>query len=53
MKARRIEKLESWSTYKHFETSSLEEAIELAKADKEDNWNHTEDDSVEYLLEEN
>ncbi len=49
----RIEKLESWSIYKHFEASSLEEAIALAKADKEENWNYTEDDSVDYFLEEN
>jgi len=46
----RVEKLESWSIYKHFEAQTLEEAIELAKADKEENWQYTEDDSVDYYL---
>ena len=46
----RVEKLESWSIYKHFEAATLEEAIELAKADKEENWQFTEDDSVDFYL---
>jgi len=46
----RVEKLESWSIYKHFDAPTLEEAIELAKADKEDNWQYSEDDSVDYYL---
>ena len=46
----RVEKLESWSICKYFEASTLEEAIELAKADKEENWQYVEDDSVDYFL---
>ena len=46
----RVEKLESWSIYKHFEAATLEEAIELAKADKEENWQYTEDDSVDFYF---
>ena len=46
----RVEKVESWSIYKHFEASTLEEAIEFAKVDKEENWQYTEDDSVDYYL---
>lgn len=49
----RIEKLESWSIYKYFDAASLEEAINLAKADREENWQYTEDDSVDYYLGEN
>ena len=45
-----VEKLESWSIYKHFEAPTLEEAIELAKADKEENWQYTEDDSVDFYF---
>ena len=46
----RIDKIESWSTFKHFEAENLEEAIELAKADKEENWQYSEDDSVDYFF---
>jgi hypothetical protein len=46
----RVQKLESWSIYKHFEAPTLEQAIELAKADKEENWQYTEDDSLDYFL---
>ena len=46
----RVEKLETWSIYKHFEASTLEEAIALAKADKEENWQYSEDDLVEYFF---
>ncbi len=49
----RVEKIESWSIYKYFDAPSLEEAIELAKADKQENWQYTEDDSVDYYLGEN
>ena len=49
----RVEKIESWSIYKYFDASSLEEAIELAKADKQENWQYTEDDSVDYYPGEN
>jgi hypothetical protein len=49
----RVTKLESWSIFKHFNAPTLEEAIELAKADKEENWQYTEDDSVDYFLGEN
>jgi hypothetical protein len=43
-----VEKLESWSIYKYFGAPTLEEAIELAKADKEENWQFTGDDLVDY-----
>ena len=46
----RVEKLESWSIYKYFDASTLEAAIELAKTDKQENWQYTEDDSVNYFL---
>ena len=46
----KIEKLESWSIYKFFEAKNLESAIELAKADKAEDWQYTEDDSVDYYL---
>ena len=49
----RVDKIESWSIYKHFDAPSLEAAIELAKADKQENWQYTEDDSVDYYLREN
>lgn len=45
-----VKKLESWSIYKHFEALTLEEAIEMAKADQEENWQYTEDDSADYYL---
>jgi len=45
-----IEKLESWSIYKHFEAPTLDAAIELAKSDKEENWQFLGDDSVDYFL---
>ena len=45
-----VEKLESWSIYKYFDAPTLDEAIELAKADKEENWQFTGDDSVDYFL---
>ena len=46
----RVEKIEPWSIYKHFEAPTLEQAIELAKADEQENWQFTEDDSVDYIL---
>jgi len=46
----RVEKLESWSIYKYFDAPTLEDAIELAKADKNEDWQFTEDDSVDYFL---
>ena len=46
----RIDKIESWSTFKYFEAENLEEAIELAKADKAANWQYSEDDSVDYFF---
>ena len=46
----RIEKLVSWSVYKHFEAPTLEDAIKLAEADKQEDWKFTEDDSVDYYL---
>lgn len=45
-----VEKLESWSIYKYFDAPTLKVAIELAKADKEENWQFTGDDSVDYFL---
>lgn len=45
-----VEKLESWSVYKYFEAESLEEALELAKNDKETDWQYTEDDSIDYYF---
>ena len=49
----RVEKVESWSIYKYFDAPSLDEAIELAKTDKQEDWQYTEDDSVDYYLGEN
>jgi hypothetical protein len=46
----RVEKIVSWSTYKHFEAPTLEAAIELARVDKEENWQYSEDDSVDYFF---
>ena len=46
----RVEKIVSWSTYKHFEATTLEAAIELARVDKEENWQYSEDDSVDYFF---
>ena len=46
----RVEKIESWSIYKYFEAPTLDAAIELARVDKEENWQYTEDDSVDYYF---
>jgi hypothetical protein len=46
----RVEKLVSWSVFKFFEAETLEAAIEQAKVDKEENWQYSEDDQVDYYL---
>jgi hypothetical protein len=46
----RIEKVESWSVYKIFEAETLEIALEIAKADRREDWKYSEDDQVDYYL---
>jgi hypothetical protein len=46
----RVQKHSSLSLYAHFEAPTLEEALELAKVDENENWKFTEDLSVEYFL---
>lgn len=46
----RIEKIESWSIYKEFEANNLDEAIEMAKSDQDEDWQLLGDESVTYYL---
>ena len=45
----KIEKHVSWTIFKEFEADSLEEAIELAKNDQEQDWEDT-DPEINYYV---
>jgi hypothetical protein len=46
----KIEKLHFFSVFKQFEAGSLEEAIEIAKKDKAQDWQHSEDDVIHFFM---
>ncbi len=46
----KIQKLEWWTVYKHFEAETAEEALEMGKNDSSDDWQYLEDDDFSYYL---
>lgn len=45
-----FEKLHFFSVFKEFEAASLEEAIEIAKTDQTQDWQHSEDDEIHFFM---
>jgi len=45
-----LEKLHFFSVFKQFEAASLEEAIEIAKTDQAQDWQHSEDDEIHFFM---
>ena len=45
-----FEKLHFLSVFKQFEAASLEEAIEIAKTDQAQDWQHSEDDVIHFFM---
>lgn len=46
----KIEKIHFFSVFKQFDANSLEEALEIAKTDQTQDWQHSEDDEIHYFM---